>query len=74
MAWYIILGLYLYGTVLLVPIILGFFHKVEMRWVLLWEAILLLPITLLVIPLIFRGFKLDTNRIRRLYFPDMRRR
>lgn len=77
MAWWVILILYLYGTILLIPVILGFFHKVEMRWVLLWEAIFLLPIALLVIPLgilALRGFRVDLDRIRGLYLPNMRRR
>jgi len=69
MAWCITLCLFL----LLVPIILGMVGKLQMRWVLLWVAVLSLPVTL-VIFVVLRGTKMDMGRIRRLYLPDVRRR
>jgi hypothetical protein len=38
----------LYGLAIIFPIILGMADKLEFKWVLLWEAVLLLPVAIVV--------------------------
>lgn len=62
----------IYVLLVLVSVVLGMAGKLEMRWVLLWEALLLLPFTLLIL-VGLRGTRMDMNRIRELYLPGVRR-
>lgn len=64
MAWWI--GLYV--GVLLIPIILGMLGILQLKWVLLWETVLLLPFILVGL-LVLKGTGMDLDKIKRLYLP-----
>lgn len=51
----------IYIAAILIPIILGMMDKVKFKWVLLWEGVLFLPLTLVAM-LFFGGFLLTLFR------------
>lgn len=51
----------LYLAAIFVPLILGLMDRVKFKWVLLWEGIVLLPITIIAM-LFFGGFLLALFR------------
>ena len=56
----------------IVPLILGLARMVELKWVLLWEAVMFSPV-LLIMALFFvpRLKGIDTKKVRDMYIPKV---